>query len=67
MAEKFEINDLLEFTGYEYNIAKIYNYEDLFKDKELIVENILRCPCENNQNDKLKFKGMERILSFCFF
>lgn len=67
MAERFEENEHLIFTGHEYNIAKIYNYEELFKDKELIVENILRCPCENNQNDKIKFKGMERILSFYFF
>ena len=67
MAERFEINDLLEFTGHEYNIAKIYNYEKLFRDKELIVENILRCPCEKNDNDKIKFKGIERILSFYLF
>ena len=67
MAERFEVNDKLIFTGHEYNIAKIYNYEDLFKDKELIVENILRCPCEKNDNDKIKFNGIERILSLCLF
>lgn len=60
--ERFEIGDKLIFTGHEYNLAKIYNYADIFKDKELIVENILRCPCEDNKNDKIKFKGIDRIL-----
>jgi hypothetical protein len=65
--ERFEIGDNLIFTGQEYNLAKIYNYEDKFKDKELIVENIQRCPCEENKNDKIKFRGMERLLSFYIF
>lgn len=65
--ECFEIDDRLIFTGQEYNIAKIFNYADIFKGKELIVENILKCPCEKNKNDKIKFKGIERLLSFYFF
>lgn len=67
MKEKFEENDELIFTGQNYNIAKIYNYEELFKDKELIVENILRCPCENNENDKIKFKGIDGYYRSVFF
>lgn len=65
--ERFEIGDKLIFTGQEYNLAKILNYADIFKDKELIVENILRCPCEDNKNDKIKFKGIDRILQVHFF
>ncbi len=66
MKERFETGDHLKFTGKEYNLAKIFNYEDKFKDKELVIENILRCPCEENKNDKIKFKGIERVLSFYF-
>jgi len=65
--ERFEEGDILEFTGKEYNLAKIFSYEDIFKDKELIIESIQRCPCEDNKNDKIKFKGIERILPFYFF
>ena len=65
--EKFEVGDRLSFTGKEYNLAKIFNYENLFKDKELIIESIQRCPCEENKNDKIKFKGIERLLSFNIF
>lgn len=65
--QRFEEGDVLEFTGKEYNLAKIYNYEDKFKNKELIVEHVLRCPCGHNRNDNIKFKGIERILPFCFF
>ena len=65
--ERFEIGDILEFTGKEYNLAKIFNYEDIFKGKELVIESIQRCPCEENKNDKIKFKGIERILPFYFF
>lgn len=64
---RFEIGDKLIFTGQEYNLAKIYNYADIFKDKELIIENIQRCPCEENKNDKIKFKGIDRILQVYFF
>ena len=62
--ERFEVGDSLIFTGQEYNLAKILNYSDKFKNKELIVENIQRCPCEENKNDKIKFKNVERLLSF---
>lgn len=65
--ERFEVDDKLVFTGHEYNLAKIYNYADIFKDKELIIENILRCPCEDNKNDKIKFKGIDRIFQVYFF
>lgn len=65
--ERFEIGDILEFTGKEYNLAKILNYEDKFKNKDLVIENIQRCPCEENKNDQIKFKGIERLLSLCFF
>lgn len=65
--EKFEVGDKLNFTGKDYNLAKIFNYEKIFKDKELIIESIQRCPCEENKNDKIKFKGIERILSFYIF
>ena len=65
--QRFEVGDRLNFTGKEYNLAKIFNYENLFKDKELIIESIQRCPCEENKNDKIKFKGIERLLSFNIF
>ena len=65
--ERFEIGDELEFTGQEYNLAKIFNYEDKFKDKKLIVKSIQRCPCEENKNDQIQFEGIERLLSFYIF
>lgn len=65
--ERFETGDKLIFTGQEYNLAKILNYADIFKDKELIVENILRCPCEDNKNDKIKFKGIDGFYRSIFF
>ena len=65
--ERFEIDDELIFTGQDYNIAKIYNYAQIFKDKKLIIESIQRCPCEENKNDKIKFKGIERLLSLYIF
>lgn len=65
--ERFEIGDILIFTGKEYNLAKIFNYEEKFRDKELIVKNIQRCPCEENKNDNIQFEGMERLLSFYIF
>lgn len=64
---KYEINDELIFTGQHYNIAKIYDYETTFKDKKLIVEKILRCPCEQGYNDKIKFKGVEGYFRAVFF
>ena len=65
--ERFEIGDKLVFIGYEYNLAKIYGYEKIFKNKELIIENILRCPCEDNKNDKVKFKGIDGWFRSVFF
>jgi len=65
--ERFEIGDTLIFTGQEYNLAKVLNYKQIFNNKILIVENIQRCPCEENKNDKIKFEGIERLLSFYFF
>lgn len=65
--EMFKINDRLKFTGHDYNIAKIFNYEEIFKDKELIIENILKCPCEDGKNDKIKFKGIEGYYRSIFF
>ena len=64
--ERFEIGDKLIFTGQEYNLAKIFDYKAKFINKELIIENIQRCPCEENKNDKIKFKGIERLLSLYF-
>ena len=51
--ERLEVGDRLNFTGKDYNLAKIFNYENLFKGKELIIESIQRCPCEENKNDKI--------------
>ena len=65
--ETIKENDKLKFIGYDYNIAKIYNYDKIFKDKELIVEKILRCPCEKGENDKIKFKGIEGYYRSIFF
>ena len=67
MKKRFEEGDILIFTGHEYNLAKIFNYEELFKDKKLIIEQIQRCPCEENKNDKIKFKGIEGYYRSIFF
>ncbi len=64
--ERFEVGDNLLFTGQDYALAKVFEYEKIFKDRDLIVEAIYRCPCEENKNDKIKFRGIERILSFYF-
>ena len=53
------VGDEVFFTGHEYNIAKIFNYAELFKNKCLVVENIIKCPCDSFYMDKLKFKGIE--------
>lgn len=47
--EIIRVNDKLIFIGRSYNIAKIFNYAEIFKDKELIVENVLPCPCEKRR------------------
>lgn len=47
--ETIRKNDKMKFIGYDYNIAKIFNYAEIFKDKELIVENVLPCPCEKRR------------------
>ena len=65
--ETIKENDKLKFIGYDYNIAKIYNYDKIFKDKELIVEKILRCTCEKGNNDKIKFKEIEGYYRAIFF
>lgn len=65
--ETINVNDKLKFVGHDYNIAKIFNYEEIFKDKELIVEQILPCPCEKGENDKIKFKGIEGYYRSVFF
>ena len=65
--ERFEIGDELIFTGQNYNLARVFNYAEIFKDKKLIIESIQRCPCEENKNDKIKFKDIERLLSFYIF
>ncbi len=67
MKGRLEENDEVIFTGHDYNLAKVFNYEEIFRDKELIVENILRCPCENNENDKIKFKGIDGYYRSVFF
>lgn len=53
-----KIGDKVVFVGQDYNIAKILNYEEKFKDKELIIENILKCPCDK-QIDTIKLKGID--------
>lgn len=65
--ERFEQGDKLIFTGQEYNLAKIFNYAEIFKDKELIVESIQRCPCEENKNDTIKFVGIDGFYRSIFF
>jgi len=62
-----EVGDKVIFIGKDYNIAKIFNYEELFKDKELIIENILKCPCDSKYMDKLKFKDIEGYYRASFF
>lgn len=65
--ERFEVGDVLTFSGEEYNLAKVFNYKEKFNDKKLIVKDIQRCPCEENKNDNIKFEGIERLLSFYIF
>ena len=59
--------DKVTFIGQEYNIAKIFKYDEIFKDKELIIENIIRCPCDSHYMDKLKFKGIDGYYRASFF
>lgn len=54
-----DVGDKVIFIGKDYNIAKIFNYEELFKDKELIIENIIKCPCDSFYMDRVKFEGIE--------
>lgn len=63
----FNIDEELIFTGFDYNIAKIYGYAQIFKDKKLIIEDIVRCPCDNNNMDKIKFKNIEGYYKAIFF
>ena len=64
---KFNRGDKLIFTGYKYNIAKIFNYADIFKDKTLEIEQVLYCPCEEQKNDKIKFKNISGYYRSIFF
>lgn len=59
--------DKVVFIGYEYNLAKILKYDEIFKDKELIIERISRCPCDSEYLDKLKFKGIKGYYRTSFF
>jgi len=43
----------------ELNITKIFNYKERLKDKELIVEDIVDCPCDDERMDCLKFVGID--------
>ena len=54
-----QIGDKVIFTGKDYNISKIFNYEEKFKDKELIIENIIKCPCDEFYLNRLKFKDID--------
>ena len=56
---KKKVGDKVKFTGAEYNITKIFNYEERLKDKELIVEEIVDCPCNDERMDCLKFRGTD--------
>lgn len=62
-----EIGDEVIFIGKDYNIAKIFNYEEKFKGKKLIIENIIKCPCDSYYMDKLKFEGIEGFYRASFF
>lgn len=56
---KKKIGDKVLFTGAEYNITKIFNYEERLKDKDLIIEEIVDCPCNDERMDCLKFRGID--------
>lgn len=62
-----QIGDKVIFTGQEYNIAQIFQYDKIFADKELIIENIIKCPCDSWYMDKLKFKDIEGYYRASFF
>lgn len=55
------------FVGQEYNLAKIFKYEEIFKNKELVVEEIIECPCKQASMNKLKFKDIEGYYKQIFF
>lgn len=63
----FNKGEELIFTGHDYNIAKIYGYAEIFKGKRLIIEEIVRCPCDNNDMDKIKFEDIEGFYKAVFF
>ena len=56
---KKQIGDKVIFTGADVNITKIFHYEERLKDKELIIEDIVDCPCNDDRMDCLKFKGID--------
>lgn len=62
-----EVGDKVKFTGHQYAIAQIYNYEEKFKDKELIIESISKCPCQDGKLDQIRFKGIEGYYRTVFF
>lgn len=61
------IGDKVLFVGQEYNVAKIFKYDEIFKDKELTIEDIIECPCDDRKMDKLKFNGIEGYYKAVFF
>lgn len=58
---KKKIGDKVEFKkeAAELNITKIFNYEERLKDRELIIEDIVECPCNDERMDCLKFRGID--------
>ncbi len=56
-----KIGDRVEFKkeAAKLNITKIFNYEERLKDRELIIEDIVECPCNDERMDCLKFKGID--------
>lgn len=56
-----KIGDRVEFKkeAAKLNITKIFNYEERLKDRELIIEDIVECPCNDERMNCLKFKGID--------
>lgn len=59
--------DKVKFTGHKYAIAQIFNYADKFKDQELVIEKIIKCPCQDGKLDQVKFEGIEGYYRTIFF
>lgn len=66
-SKRKNINDRVLFIGEKYIIPQIHNYKKRLEEKELIVENVIKCTCHDYDMDYLKFIGIEGYFRAGFF